>query len=109
MLQRALRISTISMWVLALSLSSLGQSSAADLFKAKCAMCHGSDGLGNSATGKALGVRSFKAPDVLKLSNSDLTAIIKNGKDTKMPAFGQQLTDAQIKDLLQYIHTLQKK
>ena len=32
----------------------------------------------------------------------------KNGKNGKMPAFGSQLTDAQIKDVLKYIHTLQK-
>jgi mono/diheme cytochrome c family protein len=109
MLQRALRILTVSIWVLALSLSSLGQSSGADIFKANCAMCHGNDGLSNIPTAKSLGVRSFKAPDVRKLSNSALAAIIKNGKDRNMPAFGEQLTDAQIKELLRYIHALQKK
>jgi mono/diheme cytochrome c family protein len=53
-------------------------------------------------------VQSYKSPDVRKLSDADLTAIIKNGKNNKMPAFGAQLTDAQIKDVLKYIHTLQK-
>jgi mono/diheme cytochrome c family protein len=90
------------------SRASLAQSSGADTFKAKCEMCHGANGLGNTQMGKALGTKSYKAPDVLKLKDAELTAIIKNGKDKKMPAFGAQLTDAQIKDLLKYIHTLQK-
>jgi mono/diheme cytochrome c family protein len=51
---------------------------------------------------------SYKAPEVLKLKDADLTAIIKNGKNSKMPPFGNQLTDAQIKDIVKYIHTLQK-
>ena len=34
--------------------------------------------------------------------------IIKGGKN-KMPAFSGKLTDAQITDVVAYIHTLQKK
>lgn len=90
------------------SVTSFAQAPGADTFKTKCAMCHGDDGLGNTAMGKALGITSYKAPDVLKLSNADLTTIIKNGKNNKMPAFGSQLTDAQIKDVVLYIHKLQK-
>jgi cytochrome c6 len=86
----------------------LAQNTGAGDFKAKCAACHGDDGLAASPMAQALGVKSYKAPDVLKLSDIDLTAIIKNGKK-KMPAFAGKLTDAQIKDLLLYIHTLQKK
>ena len=80
----------------------------ATLYKAKCAACHGDDGLANSPVGKALGAKPYNAPDVLKLSNTDLTAIIKNGKN-KMPAFDGKLTDPQIKDIVAHIHTLQKK
>ena len=85
-----------------------GQDSVADNFRARCATCHGDDGLGNTSVGKALGVKSFRTPDVLKLSNLALTSVIKDGKE-KMPAFKEQLTDGQIRDLLQYIHKLQKK
>jgi len=72
-------------------------------------MCHGDDGLGNTTVGKAMGVPSYKSPDVRKLSDAEITAVIKNGKNNKMPAFGKQLTDAQIKDVVQYIHILVKK
>jgi mono/diheme cytochrome c family protein len=108
MFKLVIHTSAIILLVLLASLPSFGQSSGAVTFKAKCAMCHGDDGLGNTSVGKALGVHSYKAPEVLKLSNTALAAIVKNGKN-KMPAFHAQLTDAQINDVVQYIHTLQKK
>ena len=108
MLKRATQTAAIVLLVFSASLTSFAQAPGADTFKAKCSMCHGDDGLGNTAMGKALGIQSYKAPEVLKMSNAELTTIIKNGKNSKMPAFNGQLTDAQIKDVLQYIHKLQK-
>jgi mono/diheme cytochrome c family protein len=108
MLRRVTQAFAIVFVVFFVTQTCFAQNSGADIFKAKCAMCHGDDGLGNPAIGKALGVVSYKAPAVLKLSDSQLTTIIKNGKN-KMPAFGKQLTDAQIKAVLQHIHALQKK
>jgi mono/diheme cytochrome c family protein len=107
MLKSALYAAVLVLVLFPLSRTSLAQDSGADTFKAKCQVCHGPDGQGNQM-GKALGVVPYSAPEVRKLSNADLTAIIKNGKNNKMPAFGAQLTDAQIKDVLKYIHTLQK-
>ena len=107
MLKSATHAAVLVLVLFSLSRASLAQDSGADTFKAKCQVCHGTDGQGNQM-GKALGVVPYNAPEVRKLSNADLTAIIKNGKNNKMPAFGAQLTDAQIKDVLKYIHTLQK-
>jgi cytochrome c6 len=90
------------------SRTSLAQASGPDLYKAKCEMCHGADGLSNTQLGKALGAQPYNSPEVLKLTDAQLTEVIKQGKN-KMPPFGTQLTDAQIKSLLPYIHTLQKK
>ena len=81
--------------------------SGADNYKAKCAMCHGADGTGKAA----MKVPSFKTPESIKESDADLTAAIKNGKGTgtiKMPPYAGKLTDAQIKDLVVYVRTLQK-
>jgi cytochrome c6 len=80
---------------------------AADIYVAKCQMCHAADGGGDTPAGKAMKAHPFKSPDVLKLSDVDLIAVIKNGKN-KMPAFAGKLTDPQITDLVAYIHTLQK-
>jgi cytochrome c6 len=96
-----------SLFLLAASISCLAQSSAADVYQSKCQMCHAADGSGNTPAGKAMKARPFNSPDVLKESDTDLTAVIKKGKN-KMPAFEGKLTDAQIATLVAHIHTLQK-
>ena len=86
----------------------IAQSAGSDTYKAKCQVCHGADGLGNTPPGKALKARPLNSPEVLKESDAEMIAVIKIGKG-KMPAFAAKLTDAQIPDLVAYIHTLQKK
>ncbi len=88
------------------SRNSLAQNSGADIFKTKCEMCHGPDGLSNTPVGKSLGAQPYTSPEVLKLSDAQIIDVIKHGKN-KMPA--AQLTDDQIKSLIPYIHSLQKK
>jgi len=83
--------------VLALPLSAHAQ--AADLYKAKCAMCHGADGK------KAAG-HDFTSADVQKKSDADLTAVIADGKAPKMPKYGDKLKPEEIKGLVAYIRTL---
>ena len=96
-----------SLFLLIVSSSCLAQSSAADLYKSKCQMCHAADGSGNTPAGKAMKAHPFNSPDVLKESDADLIAVIKKGKN-KMPGFEGKLTDAQIASLVAHIHTLQK-
>lgn len=74
--------------------------SAADTYKAKCAMCHGADG-----SKSMMGAKPLNGPDVQKMSAADLTNAITNGQG-KMPAYKGKLTDAQISGLVQYIKTL---
>lgn len=78
---------------------------AASLFKSKCQMCHGADGKGDSPAAKKMGVRSFRSPEVMKLSDAVLIDCTTKGRN-KMPAYGQKLTDDQIKQLVKYIRTL---
>ena len=66
-------------------------------------MCHGADGSKTSMGSKALG-----GADVQGMSDADLAAVIKDGKPPKMPAYKSKLTDAQIKEVVAYIHTLKK-
>jgi cytochrome c6 len=81
---------------------------AATIYKSKCQMCHAADGSASTPAGKSTKARSFSSPDVLKLSDDDLIAVTTNGKN-KMPAYKNKLNDDQIKSLIAYIHTLQKK
>ena len=81
---------------------------AAALYKTKCAACHGADGKGETAIGKANKMRDLASDDVLKESDADLTTIITNGKN-KMPAYAKSLKPEQVKDLVAYVRSLAKK
>ncbi len=87
-------IATALAVVLALPLAAHAQS--ADLYKAKCAMCHGADG-------KKVAGHDLSSADVQK---SDLVAVITNGKAPKMPKYGEKLKPEEIKGLADYIKTL---
>jgi mono/diheme cytochrome c family protein len=76
-------------------------------YKAKCAMCHGPDGKGETATGKTMKVKDFSSEEVQKMSDADLSAAISAGKG-KMPPY-KTLTPDQVKDLVGYIRTFGKK
>jgi cytochrome c6 len=76
-------------------------------YKAKCAMCHGADGKGETPTGKAMKVKDFASEDVQKMSDADLSAVISGGKG-KMPAY-KTLTPEQVKDLVAYVRSMAKK
>jgi cytochrome c6 len=108
MLKQIVRYGTVSLLVFASTTWSLAQSAGGDTYKAKCQMCHAADGSGNTPAGKAMKALPFNSPDVVKEPDATLMAAIKNGKG-KMPSFSGKLTDAQISDVVAYIHTLQKK
>ena len=80
---------------------------AAATYKAKCAMCHGADGKGETPVGKKMGVHDFASPEVQKMSDEELIAATTKGKN-KMPAYENKLSAAQIKDLVAYIRQLAK-
>jgi mono/diheme cytochrome c family protein len=71
-------------------------------------MCHAADGTGNTPAGKAMKVPPLDSPDILKMSDAELITVTKNGKG-KMPSYAGKITDGQIKDVVAYIRTFQKK
>jgi cytochrome c6 len=91
--------------VLSLGVAGACAQDAADLYKSKCQACHGADGKGDTPAGKKLGVKDFHSPEVAKMSDQELFAITKNGKD-KMPPYDKKLTDEQIKELIKYVRSL---
>lgn len=78
------------------------------LYKAKCAMCHGPDGKGETPMGKKLNIRDLSSPEVQKQTDAELTTIISEGKG-KMPAFKGKLTAEQFGQVLAHIRELGKK
>jgi mono/diheme cytochrome c family protein len=103
------RIRTAAMILLAASIAApaFAQSAGADTYKAKCAMCHGPDGTAATPMAKAMKIVSFKDPAMVKAPDAQFIASVKDGKG-KMKGYAGTLTDAQIKDVVAYIRTLQK-
>lgn len=99
---------TVATMAAAMTMTGFAQGSGADTYKSKCAMCHGQDGMATTPAGKSMKVPAFTDPAVAKLSEAELIAVTKNGKG-KMPAYAGKLTDAQIKDVVAHVRTLQKK
>lgn len=76
-------------------------------FKSKCAMCHGADGLASGPMGKMMNIPSVKSPVFKKLTEAEMVAATTNGK-AKMPAYKGKLTEAQIKEVVAYMRSLEK-
>jgi mono/diheme cytochrome c family protein len=81
---------------------------AAAIYKAKCAMCHGADGKGQTTMGKNLHLKDFASDDVQKLKNEEMEKIITDGKG-KMVAYKGKLSGAEIDALVTFIRTFAPK
>jgi mono/diheme cytochrome c family protein len=90
--------------IFTLALQAGPEADGGDLFKHKCAMCHGADGKGYSA----LKTPDFTDPKVqASMTDEEITHVIKSGKkDTQMPPFADSLNDEQIHSLVTYIRSL---
>ena len=75
--------------------------------KAKCAVCHGEDGAGNTSEGKRRRVPDLRSPEVQKHSDAELFDIIVAGHD-KMPAF-KDVSKERAALLVMYIRSLRKQ
>jgi mono/diheme cytochrome c family protein len=80
----------------------------ADLYKAKCAMCHGPSGQADTPMAKKLGVRNLSSPEVQKQTDAQLTQTITKGKG-KMPSFAGKLDGDDVKLVIGHIRSLTGK
>jgi len=92
----------------AVAVPAAAQNEGESLFKSKCAMCHGADGKGDTSMGKMLKIRDLGSAEVQKQTDSELAKIVSDGKG-KMPAYKSQLSEAQIKHVVEFIRTLKGK
>lgn len=102
-----IRVSLITL-ALGLGLSATALADAGgDVFKAKCASCHGPTGAADSAMGKSMKLRDLGSAEVQKQSDAELTAIVAKGKKP-MPGYEGKLTNDQINDVVKYVRSLKK-
>src|ERR1700730_3881357 len=85
----------------------IAETDAASVFKSKCVMCHGTDGSGNTPSGKALKAKDLRSEETQKKSDEEIAEVITKGRN-KMPAFSQKLKPEQIQQLVAYIRHLPK-
>jgi mono/diheme cytochrome c family protein len=106
----ALALAVPALIVLA-TISNAGQPPAGageSIFKAKCAMCHGADGGGDTTMGKKMKVRDLGSAEVQKQSDAELAEIIAKGKPP-MSGYEKQLDKEKIKQVVSYLRELCKK
>ena len=79
-----------------------------EIYKAKCAGCHGADGNGTAA-GKKMGAQAFSSPAVQKMPDSEIADYIENGGPQKKAthAFANKgVSAADATKLAAYVKTL---
>ena len=78
----------------------------AAFFRSNCVVCHGKEADGGELSGRA--VPSLRQGEALQKSDEELYQQISNGKNG-MPPFKYQLTEKQIRNMVEFIRDLQKE
>jgi cytochrome c6 len=80
-------------------------------FEEHCTKCHGTDGKGQTKTGRKLGIRDFTDPKVqIELKDADMLEAITNGIRSNtgkemMKEFKDELSAEEIRDLAAYMRS----
>jgi mono/diheme cytochrome c family protein len=88
-------------------------SATAELWLDKCARCHGDTGAGDTPLGRKLKVADYSSKKAQEAFTDEyLAKLIVEGKTTNhkivMPAYNEQITDGEVKNLVGYIRSLAK-
>ncbi len=98
----------LSLFLFAFPHFAAAQSDGQKVFDANCAKCHGPDGSGNTAVGKAVGAKDLGSAEAKKMTDAEIHAQIEQGKGN-MPPFDGILTKAQIDGLIPIVRAFGKK
>jgi len=85
----------------------LAQSTGEAVYKARCLNCHGAIGLADSGIGKIMKVKPVTDPSIRNMSLPGMIRATENGMG-KMQGYKNDLTDAQIREVVVYFRTLIK-
>ena len=103
----------VSMALLIGGAISVRAADAKENWEKNCKACHGVDGKGKTKMGEKLGIKDYteaKVQDAIK-DEEMAKAIkegVKDGEKTKMKAFGETLSDEEIKALVKYVRAFKK-
>ena len=104
------KLLTLSIAIMAVAALSARAEDAKALYEKDCSKCHGTDGKGQTKMGQKVGckdhsVEAVKADEGFKAVKEGLKD--KEGK-TQMKAFGETLSDEEIKASVAHMQTLKK-
>ena len=100
-----MRAVVLAIAVLVTPLALAGDSPRQAWVKAKCALCHGLDGAGQTDTGQKTNTPDLRTPAIQKLTDAEMVARIAGGH-RKMPAFSKRMDGATARLLVQFIRNL---
>ena len=78
------------------------------LYEQNCAGCHKEDGTGGEITieGKSIDPDDLTSDKIKKMDDAKITRYIHDGiEDEGMPAFKDKLTEAEIREVVEYVRT----
>jgi len=79
-----------------------------NIFRAKCSVCHGVDGGGQTENGRKLKVPDLRSTKVQNLSDEEMLDSLTNGRGS-MPPMGKKYSANQLKQVVVYVRSLGRK
>jgi cytochrome c5 len=107
------KLMILSMALLVAGAATVRAADAKETWEKSCKLCHGADGKGKTKMGEKYGIKDYTDAKVQEGMKDEamIKAIkegIKDGDKTKMKAYGEILSDDEIKALVKYIRDLKK-
>jgi mono/diheme cytochrome c family protein len=107
------KLIVISLALLVAGAVSVRAADAKENWEKNCAKCHGPDGKGKTKMGEKLEIKDYTNPKVQEEMKDDkMIKAIKDGvkaeEKTKMKAFGETLSDDEIKALVKFVRDFKK-
>ena len=79
------------------------------IFGENCMRCHAADGSGNTFVGHKWKIPDLRSDAVQRLSAEQLTQIISDGKNDRMPGHKDKLSAVEIRQVEEYLRELPRK
>src|ERR1035438_7553419 len=107
------KLIVISVALLVVGAGSVRAADAKETWEKSCKLCHGLDGKGKTKMGQKFGIKDYTDAKVQEGMKDDamtkaIKEGVKDGETTKMKAYGDTLSDDEIKALVKYVRNFKK-
>ena len=107
------RLIVFSLALMVVGAVSVRAADAKENWEKNCTKCHGADGKGKTKMGEKLGIKDYTDAKVQEALKDDamtkaIKEGVKDGEKPKMKAYGETLSDDEIKALVKYVRDFKK-